>query len=224
MKILSEAIGFYQKKEYPKALELFKKAAGIYGDSLVEVNIALCQRNIAGGYSSKPEAEPRAKSSTSTELDPATKFMLASMGELNLTETEKQECLKQYQALTSRKSEDAETKTVNPIPADWPKDLVLAKLPDSTNDFLWSSARKKDQEIVPADRPTGLSIVVPTFNRTNILDITLACLVNQETKYAFEVIVADDGSILFEQRPALAARDLKKRIARHAEFLFDDCG
>ncbi|NIF82446.1 glycosyltransferase [Comamonas sp. Tr-654] len=194
MKILSEAIGFYQKKEYPKALELFKKAAGIYGDSLVEVNIALCQRNIAGGYPSKKEAEPRAKSSTSTELDPATKFMLASMGELDLTETEKQECLKKYQALTSRKSEDAETKTVNPIPADWPKDLVLAKLPDSTNDFLWSSARKKDQEIVPADNPAGLSIVVPTFNRTNILDITLACLVNQETKYAFEVIVADDGS------------------------------
>ena len=194
MKILSEAIGFYQKKEYPKALELFKKAAGIYGDSLVEVNIALCQRNIAGGYPSSQEVEPIAKSSTSTELDPATKFMLASMGELNLTETEKQECLKKYQALTSRKSEDAETKTVNPIPADWPKDLVLAKLPDSTNDFFWSSARKKDQEIVPADNPAGLSIVVPTFNRTHILDITLACLVNQETKYAFEVIVADDGS------------------------------
>lgn len=194
MKILSEAIGFYQKKEYPKALELFKKAAGIYGDSLVEVNIALCQRNIAGGYPSKQEAEPRAKSSTSTELDPATKFMLASMGELDLTEMEKQECLKKYQNLTSRKSEDAETKTVNPIPADWPKDLVLAKLPDSTNDFLWSSSRKKDQEIVPADNTAGLSIVVPTFNRTNILDITLACLVNQETKYAFEVIVADDGS------------------------------
>lgn len=192
MKILSEAIGFYQKKEFRKSLELFKKAAGIYGNSLVEVNIALCEMNIAGGYPLKQEDESRAKSST--ELDFATKFMLASMGDLDLTETEKQECLKKYQALTSRKSKDAEMKTVNPIPVDWPKDLVLAKLPDSTNDFLWSSARKKDQEILLSDNMMGLSIVVPTFNRTKILDITLACLVNQVTKYAFEVIVADDGS------------------------------
>ncbi|EKR5656260.1 glycosyltransferase, partial [Escherichia coli] len=40
----------------------------------------------------------------------------------------------------------------------------------------------------------GLSIVVPTFNRSKILEITLACLCNQKTKFNYEVIVADDGS------------------------------
>ena len=35
-------------------------------------------------------------------------------------------------------------------------------------------------------------------------------------------LLADDGGILLGQRLALAARDLKIRIARHAEFLLDD--
>ena len=192
MKMLSEAIDFFLKKDYHKALELFKKAGEVYGDTLVAANILLCEKNISGNYVFNENFELNSRKTT--ELDPATKFMLASMGQLDLTESEKMETLKRYQSLTARKSEDAEIKTVNPIPADWPKDLVLAKLPDGTNDFIWNKNRRKNHQASHKKTLVGLSIVVPTFNRSKILDITLACLVNQETKYAFEVIVADDGS------------------------------
>ncbi|STY90812.1 Hyaluronan synthase [Moraxella bovis] len=37
-------------------------------------------------------------------------------------------------------------------------------------------------------------MIIPTFNRGHILEITLSCLINQKTQYSFEVIVADDGS------------------------------
>ena len=87
-------------------------------------------------------------------------------------------------------SEDAVVKQVNPIPTDWPKDLVLQPLPESTNDYEW--AKKYRKTIRP--EKVGLSIIIPTFNRSHILSVTLAGLTHQETDYPFEVIVADDGS------------------------------
>ncbi|EHY5594237.1 glycosyltransferase, partial [Escherichia coli] len=94
-----------------------------------------------------------------------------------------------------RKSETAETKTINPIPSDWPKDLNLSKLPESTNDFKWLANKKLVKDGRRENKNIdGLSIVVPTFNRSKILEITLACLCNQKTKFNYEVIVADDGS------------------------------
>ncbi|HAN2291404.1 TPA: glycosyltransferase, partial [Escherichia coli] len=96
---------------------------------------------------------------------------------------------------TLRKSETAETKTINPIPSDWPKDLNLSKLPESTNDFKWLANKKLVKDGRRENKNIdGLSIVVPTFNRSKILEITLACLCNQKTKFNYEVIVADDGS------------------------------
>ncbi|END7576156.1 glycosyltransferase, partial [Escherichia coli] len=80
-------------------------------------------------------------------------------------------------------------------PLDWPSDLTLPPLPESTNDYVWAGKRKelddypRKQLIID-----GLSIVIPTYNRAKILAITLACLCNQKTIYDYEVIVADDGS------------------------------
>ncbi|HCN7216154.1 TPA: glycosyltransferase, partial [Escherichia coli] len=77
----------------------------------------------------------------------------------------------------------------------WPKDLNLSKLPESTNDFKWLANKKLVKDGRRENKNIdGLSIVVPTFNRSKILEITLACLCNQKTKFNYEVIVADDGS------------------------------
>jgi len=100
--------------------------------------------------------------------------------------------------LQAKNSEPLPTKKVDPIPADWPKDLTLAPLPDGPNDYEWYIANKYNkEEVEPAfhnKEEIGLSIVIPTFNRQRILGITLACLSHQKTEYSFEVIVADDGS------------------------------
>ncbi|HCN7522277.1 TPA: glycosyltransferase, partial [Escherichia coli] len=75
------------------------------------------------------------------------------------------------------------------------KDLNLSKLPESTNDFKWLANKKLVKDGRRENKNIdGLSIVVPTFNRSKILEITLACLCNQKTKFNYEVIVADDGS------------------------------
>ena len=89
-----------------------------------------------------------------------------------------------------KKSEDAATKPVNPIPADWPADLILQPLPDSTNDYRW--AKKYRRNSLPND--IGLSIIIPTFNRSHILRVTLSAMLHQQTAYPFEVVIADDGS------------------------------
>ena len=197
MSILNEAITHYKAKHYKKALELFELAGQRYGDKLVQVNIQLCEKAIA----LNPD-EPEQRSTTINapividpkRLDPATAILLANSGSLHLSSEEREQLLSKYTAATARKSEDVPVKTVNPIPSDWPKDLVLAPLPESTNDFSWHIQRSKTSEACSETDARGLSIVVPTFNRSNILDVTLACLVNQQTNYPFEVIVADDGS------------------------------
>jgi chondroitin synthase len=203
MNILNEAIKTYREKNYAKALDLFEQAELVYGSAVVKVNIHLCkkaleqqQKFIAAKPQSSNAPIPISKGDTTgvMRLDPATRYMLAAMGQIDLTEEQKQQCLQEHKQLTSRKSEDAEVKPVNPIPADWPKDLVLAPLPESTNDFLWHYARKAKQPKQEHIVLPGLSVIIPTFNRSKILDITLACLANQETKYPFEVVVADDGS------------------------------
>lgn len=200
MSILHNAIKKYQAKNYTQALEMFEQAGTLYGRKVVEANIQLCKKALgqtgAISLSSKPpkkDVEVITPSQVSP-LDPATRYMLARMGEIQLSEQDLEQCLEQHKKLTSRKSEDAEVKPVNPIPSDWPKDLVLAALPDSTNDFRWNLARKATTKRLAGEPRPGLSIVIPSFNRSKILDVTLACLVNQETQYPFEVLVADDGS------------------------------
>lgn len=190
MTILNQAISAYRNEDFANALQLFYQAGEAYGSHLVATNIRLCQQALteAGQSSACP---PR----ISAKLDPATRIMLANAAELELTEAERTRLLAEYRLATHKKSEDAETQAVNPIPADWPKDLVLPPLPDSTNDYLWNRRRKSMLGVAPLlSSKSGLSIIIPTFNRSRILDVTLACLCNQQTRFPFEVIVADDGS------------------------------
>lgn len=122
-------------------------------------------------------------------FDPVTQLMLLNQYGMNKT-PEYQALLTKVKAQQNKKSVDAEVKDVNPIPADWPSDLTLRPLPESTNDYQWIKKYKKNA--LPAD--IGLSVVIPTFNRSHILRVTLAAMLHQRTTYPFEIIVADDGS------------------------------
>ena len=118
--------------------------------------------------------------------------------EIKLSDSEQSVLLSHYEALKEQKSELIPTKSVNPIPSDWPEDLELTPLPDGPNDYEWyQNYRYRPQAVLTTDQKeqaVGLSIVIPTYNRKMILSITLACLCHQNTEYPFEVIVADDGS------------------------------
>ena len=202
MNILNEAIKTYREKNYTKALLLFEQAGALYGSDIVKANILLCKKGLGqvtvkstgSTCPAKPQATQKVSEGRPAGLDPATRYMLSQMGRLELTVEQKQQCLLEHKKITSRKSMDAEIRPVNPIPSDWPKDLVLAPLPESTNDFRWHLARKQRSPKKEAGPFPGLSIIIPVFNRSKILDVTLACLVNQESQYPYEVIVSDDGS------------------------------
>ncbi|EFK3895785.1 glycosyltransferase [Escherichia ruysiae] len=191
MSILNEAIRLYKKGEYHKSLSLFEKAGEIYDASWVKANIILCKNALQTINNNINEFEVK----RNVEWDPATRIMCSNSNIKKLNESEKIELIKIYHQNTSKQSENAEAKAINPIPSDWPEDLNLFSLPESTNDFKWLSNKKR---IVDGKTKTknidGLSIVIPTFNRSRILEVTLACLCNQKTNFNYEVIVADDGS------------------------------
>lgn len=201
MGVLNTAIKYYRDKNFAKALELFEEAGKLYGPKVVETNIHFCKKslqiaptNIFARLATNEASVPLPSVTQSATLDFATRYMLSQMGQMVLSAQEQEQCLEHYSRLVSHKSEDAEVKHVNPIPADWPKDLELAPLPDSTNDWRWNLSRRRVTGEALLAHKVGLSVVVPTFNRGKILDITLACLVNQQTTFHFEVVVADDGS------------------------------
>ncbi|HDS8465829.1 TPA: glycosyltransferase, partial [Escherichia coli] len=171
-------------------LSLFEKVAEIYDVSWVEANIKLCQTAL-----NLSEEVDKLNRKAVIDIDAATKIMCSNAKAISLNEVEKNEIISKYREITAKKSERAELKEVEPIPLDWPSDLTLPPLPESTNDYVWAGKRKelddypRKQLIID-----GLSIVIPTYNRAKILAITLACLCNQKTIYDYEVIVADDGS------------------------------
>ena len=70
--------------------------------------------------------------------------------------------------------------------------------------------------------PSVVHVSRPALVFFNTARASLADFLDRGFQRALKLLVADDGGILFRQRLALAARDFKKRIARHAEFLFDD--
>ncbi|HFH2714507.1 TPA: glycosyltransferase [Escherichia coli] len=190
MSILNQAINLYKNKNYRQALSLFEKVAEIYDVSWVEANIKLCQTAL-----NLSEEVDKLNRKAVIDIDAATKIMCSNAKAISLNEVEKNEIISKYREITAKKSERAELKEVEPIPLDWPSDLTLPPLPESTNDYVWAGKRKelddypRKQLII-----VGLSIVIPTYNRAKILAITLACLCNQKTIYDYEVIVADDGS------------------------------
>ncbi|EIF9457340.1 glycosyltransferase [Escherichia coli] len=190
MSILNQAINLYKNKNYRQALSLFEKVAEIYDVSWVEANIKLCQTAL-----NLSEEVDKLNRKAVIDIDAATKIMCSNAKAISLNEVEKNEIISKYREITAKKSERAELKEVEPIPLDWPSDLTLPPLPESTNDYVWAGKRKelddypRKQLIID-----GLSIVIPTYNRAKMLAITLACLCNQKTIYDYEVIVADDGS------------------------------
>ncbi|MDZ7855367.1 glycosyltransferase family 2 protein [Sphaerotilus sp.] len=200
--VLHDAIHHYQNKNYAKALALFCQAGERYGEGVVTANIQMCRAAMAKAAATAPPPAaatapaptPVAQAASAVALDAATRLMLANTGHTTLDEPERKALLARHKAATSRRSESVEIRPVKPVPADWPQDLQLAPLPDSTNDFVWNRRRKGPRTTPHHQQPDGLSIIVPTFNRSRILGVTLACLVNQKTAYPFEVIVADDGS------------------------------
>ena len=70
--------------------------------------------------------------------------------------------------------------------------------------------------------PSAVHVSTPALVFFNTARVSLADFLNRGFQGALKLLVADDGGVFFRQRPALAARDFKERIARHAEFLFDD--
>lgn len=134
----------------------------------------------------------KSDSITRSRLDPATEYLLILDVDTNDADNQRKHALKKYREKISKTSAHAQVKKINPIPDDWPKDLVLAELPHGPNDYEWNRRRKGKKNSTTGT--LGLSIIVPTFNRSKILDVTLACLTNQKTSYPFEVIVSDDGS------------------------------
>jgi len=138
-----------------------------------------------------------------------TEILLNNSSEIELSEAKRKECLNYYKILSSKKSEFVIIKDVNPIPKDWPKDLVLVSLPENTNDFKWNLAHKQKKDFPAHHKSLGLSIIIPTFNRSKLLGVTLACLVNQRSDYKFEVIVADDGS---KEDLSLVTREFEDKL------------
>ncbi|UOO81741.1 glycosyltransferase [Uruburuella testudinis] len=194
-KILSEAIAQYENQNYLAALDLFEQAAAIYGEKIVALHIQKCRaalKDADASFSAAP-AVALVLANVPSSLDPATKILLNNQKSIQLSDGERNNLLQAWKQATHKKSESVEAKKVNPIPADWPKDLQLAPLPEGPNDYVWHQRRKNNLNHSQS-LSAGLSVIVPTFNRSWILDITLACLVNQKTKFPFEVIVADDGS------------------------------
>lgn len=69
--------------------------------------------------------------------------------------------------------------------------LTIELQSESTNDFEWML---RNYPWNNTNSTGSISVIIPTYNRANILEITLACLCNQVISSPYEVIVADDGS------------------------------
>ncbi|MWV50708.1 glycosyltransferase [Rathayibacter sp. VKM Ac-2803] len=102
-----------------------------------------------------------------------------------------------------------------------------------------------DARSTVTDAPPDVSVIIPTFEREDELEQTLASLTEQTTSMRFEIVVADDGSAGdtvavvrgFESRLDLvytrqkdtgfrlsAARNLGARASRGRTLIFLDCG
>ncbi|GHA12344.1 glycosyltransferase family 2 protein [Oceanisphaera arctica] len=183
MNIFQQANKLYIEKRYQEALNKYHIVADKFGQKVVKYNITLCEKML--NINTKNPSEL---------LDPITEILLYNATEdtYKCNAEKLKSNLIFYSKLKTKKSEELGIKKINPIPSDWPTDLVLPPLPKSTNDYNWLLEREHKESTDNIN--TGLSIIIPTFNRSKILDITLACLVNQITDHSFEVIVADDGS------------------------------
>ncbi|MBN2525069.1 MAG: glycosyltransferase [Deltaproteobacteria bacterium] len=178
--LLDTANILYQQERYWDALDSYIQFARQFGIDAVHTRIAECINcvNISG------EIQPR-------HLDSVTTIMLHNAGTLyadtHTIERARSDCLTLVRSgshpLSTRKLETGNT-------------FSPENSPRSTNDFYWYEAYfdKSRNTNTSTHNVIGISVVIPTYNRPNILGITLACLAHQKTMHPFEVIVADDGS------------------------------
>lgn len=169
---------------YEKALDEFRAIKHSYACDWVNANIEICERRLARSESRR-ELPP--------SLDPVTDILLENAGEQSWSQMDREAKFRELEERWAKKSETIPVKSRSVRkPAHWPASLSLAPLPETPNDFAWMLGYEDDGEA--SREKDGISVIVPTFNRSTILSITLACLSNQETSAKYEVIVVDDGS------------------------------
>ena len=95
---------------------LFEKAGEIYGAHLFKYNIRRCQTKINTGLSDQGQKQAFPLSNTDQhhrkkfhDLYAATRFMLARMGEISLTDEEMDNALNEFEIHTKLRSESANT-------------------------------------------------------------------------------------------------------------------
>lgn len=131
------------------------------------------------------------------------------------------------------------------LPDNYPDSLVLPPIPGNGNDYTFIEELLADFEGGDRIYSLPVSIIIPVFNRAEILSRTLASLIHQSyPRDLMEVIVADDGSTDNPERVvekysilldiqyvrqedqgfrAAAVRNLGIRAARFDHLIFLDC-
>ena len=185
----------FREGDYEEALALYMELEKKYGKELLAVNIESCKNKITKKYNqSSLETTSRKNLGSDNEFDNITKILLDNISRSSDT-SKRKGLLDKINKNKKFESEAVFVKNINTVPSEWPSDLQLYSLPESTNDYEWSLNYKRvSKGLVENMDGVGLSIIIPTFNRSEILNITLISLLNQKTQYPFEVVVADDGS------------------------------
>ncbi|WP_261869946.1 hypothetical protein [Psychrobacter sp. JCM 18901] len=131
------------------------------------------------------ETISRKKLGSDNEFDNITKVLLDNISRSSDT-SKRKGWLDKINKNKKFESEAAFVKNINMVPSEWPSDLQLYSLPESTNDYEWSLNYKSiSKGFVKNMDEVGLSIIIPTFNRSEILNITLISLLNQKNAVPF---------------------------------------
>lgn len=152
-----EANRLYNEGKYEEAYFAYQALGEIFGEGIIRYQLESLEKklgnrkNVANISKSKKHSQLKFE-----ELDDASKILLSNMGEAPLQSEEYSQILSSWQKKTSKKSEDAATKQVNPIPSDWLKNLLLPPLPKNVNDFIWKANRNFKKDRITEDQKRTL--------------------------------------------------------------------
>jgi len=130
-------------------------------------------------------------------------------------------------------------------PVNFPQDLVLPEMVGVNNDYTFLEEQVKEFVASGKEYKLPVSIIIPVYNRKEILAKTLAAITHQTyPKDLIEVVIVDDGSsdeivevirkyenyleLIYTRQTdkgyrVAAARNLGMRAARHDYFITLDC-